>query len=194
MNAVSKNNDLDSFQDSYGHSSTNNIFLSPTSGKSPLLLQENRLNKNSETNEDYNIYSSSRNSLPKCLHKSKTILPPISQRNQNKSYPKKKEKKIRKDFYGNKIKKGGLHKVSFLDDANSLKDHMSQLRYNFTQDETFNNNSKKNNTYKKNRENEFIQIIQVECFKKLNKKNSFVVKNCQIPSQTNTNCQCCCIS
>ena len=194
MSSLLKNNDLDSIQDLNENSPKNKIFLLSKTDHNNLFLLKNmdRLKGISDTNEDYNMVSTSRNTLRENRHKCKSIkLPPISNQYQDKNSPTKNQKKTRRDFYGNKIKKGGSHKVSFLDDVNSLKNHLSNLRYNYTHDETYSNNKKK--LFSKN-ENKFIQIIEVECFKKLIKKNSYVVpKNIQFLSKTANNCQCCCI-
>ena len=200
MIALTKNNDLDFYQDSNGNSSTNNIFVPSTARRPSFLLKKmKQFNKNNEISEDYNITSTSRNTIRDNHYKSKTILlPPISNNNRDTSYQPGNQLKERKDFYGNEIKKGGKQKVSFLDDVNSIKSHMSNLRHNYTRDETLNDNNKekkKNFISKKKKENEFIQIIQVDCFKKLNKKNSYVIpKNFRFPSKTVSNCQCCCIT
>lgn len=154
-----------------------------------------------ENKTSYNTYNSSKNFLlPKenddsTVNNNRSIpsfrsFKSISiEKHINKSDP---QKKIRKDLFGNIIKKKGSHKISFADDLQVFKNRMG-CNYHYSEENQFNvqtleliirerkevkkedNKKSKEKDRKISRESSaLVEIILVESYKKINRKMSFI--------------------
>lgn len=139
------------------------------------LKKLNSINTTSSTLLKSNVINSSKNNDNNTNYKNKKILlinkyvPPKRKPMSTPELNIFNRNKIRKDIFGEEIKKGGKQKVSFID-LISVIEEINENKENNNNNDNENNNVDNNNIEEEKKNNDLAEIIEVESYKKQNKK------------------------
>ena len=139
------------------------------------LKHLNSINTTSSTLLKSNVINSSKNNDNNTNYKNKKILlinkyvPPKRKPMSTPELNIFNRNKIRKDIFGEEIKKGGKQKVSFIDLIAVIEDINENEINHYNNNNTSNQNNTSNNIEEDKKKNDLVEIIEVESYKKQNK-------------------------